>query len=443
MTEQLHDLLVDIADHAGPASHDPTLWARARQARRRDRALRASAMGGLCAVAVVGAILIGTGSHAGPPPADRPTPTPTATTQVHGEGIPTTVRGLLGDAGLQPETNLAVGSASVAIANPNGAFVITAADGVYHRLQLPGFDPTAFNEQETGLALSPDGTRLAYGWRAPQGASGPEAGVRTVNLRTGAVKRVDPSEPFIKTYGFGWSPNGRYLVWEAWTKDPSNAIPEQHWYGGADTTTGRESFLLHETKFATCTTCSRLTLINPQHLARFDAKPYGGPSRSLVTGGVLPEKAVVTDHFLPIPGDAPWTVGRFRPDGRRILLQPDGVGDGLLLVTDSNPAPYEALREDERRYDVTLLPLNSADWPNGARIDVLGWVGPNHALARFNRGTGPDTWELGGDLVLVDISAGDPVAPKIVGHVEAGDPGSTYTFATDFATLDAPTQDFG
>jgi hypothetical protein len=98
---------------------------------------------------------------------------------------------------------------------------------------------------------------------------------------------------------------------------------------------------------------------------------------------------------------------------------------------------------------VTSLPLDSADWPDGAKIDVLGWVGPDHALAMISRGTGPDTWKPDADLALVAVnSAAGPsvdattVDLQVVGHVEPGDPGSTYSFATDLATADAPTQHF-
>jgi hypothetical protein len=66
-----------------------------------------------------------------------------------------------------------------------------------------------------------------------------------------------------------------------------------------------------------------------------------------------------------------------------------------------------------------------------------------------NRGTGSDTWKADADLALVainsaaDPSSGDaPVDLQVVGHVETGDPESTYSFATDFATVDAATQDF-
>jgi hypothetical protein len=130
MTEQLHDLLTRIADQAGPGNTDPTtLWSRAQHARRRDRAMRASAVA-LTALALVGAIAIGLGTRNAPPPAKQTPPT-------H-QGIPSTVRGLHGNGGLDLETDLAVGPASVAIENQSGAFVITAADGVYHRLRLPG-----------------------------------------------------------------------------------------------------------------------------------------------------------------------------------------------------------------------------------------------------------------------------------------------------------------
>ena len=55
--------------------------------------------------------------------------------------------------------DLAVGRASVAIANDTAAFVITADDGVYHRLDLPDFDPALYaagGSEVSGLALSPD-----------------------------------------------------------------------------------------------------------------------------------------------------------------------------------------------------------------------------------------------------------------------------------------------
>jgi hypothetical protein len=446
MTEQLHDLLARIADQAGPGSCDSTLWDRAQRARRRDRAVRAS-VAALTALALAGAIAIGLGTRNAPPPANQ-TPPPHET----GQGIPSTVRGIHGDGGLDLETDLAVGPASVAIANQSGAFVITATDGVYHRLRLPGFDPTAFNDNETGLALSPDGTRLAYAWHTtkPAGSTArPRVGTRILDLRTGALQKIPDSPGYfvdtkvrISTHGYGWSPNGRYLIFETLTKDPADTGPE-HWWVGVDTATARFFMFGHEPRDLSCpvaTDCPPMTLFRPRLSARVKSlEEFTGSTEKslLVTSGAY--------YITGLPVTADWAVGRFAPDGRRILLQPDGVGTGLVLVTDHNPRAHPWQGEG----DVTLLPLDSADWPDGAKIDVLGWVGPDHALAMVNRGTGPDTWEPGGALVLVDIdpvagtTADDtPVNLQVVGHIGPGDPAGAYSFATDFATVNAPTQDF-
>ena len=448
MTEQLHDLLTRIADQAGPGSSDPTLWARARRARRRDRAVRASAAA-LTAVALAGAVAIGLGTRNTPPPADE-NPKP----RESNVGIPSTVRGVHGEGGLDLETDLAVGPASVAIANRSGAFVITAADGVYHRLQLPGFDPAEFNDDETGIALSPDGTRLAYGWRATKAtgsASGPRVGTRILDLRTGAVEKIPDAPRYVvdskvrlSTFGYDWSPNGRYLVFETVTKDPAETGSE-HWYVGVDTATTRFVLFSHESNIAYCdpTACLPMTLANSHRFARVDPGPV---PNSGVEGPALVLDVPPGSGLAELPDDGDWTVGRFTPDGHRILLQPDGVGAGLLLVTDSNPGPRSRLRT----YGPAIpLPLDSAEWPDGASIDVLGWVGANHVLAMVNRGTGPDTADPEGELALVDLSSvgdtttGDiPINLDVVGHIEPSDPGSTYSFATDLATVDAPTQDF-
>ena len=249
MTDQLHDLLTRIADQAGPGNADPTLWSRAQRARRRDRAVRASAAA-LTALALAGALAIGLGTRGAPPPANQ-NPAPHET----GEGIPSTVRGINGDGGLDLETDLAVGPASVAIANQSGAFVITATDGVVHRLQLPGFDPSAFTATKRGLALSPDGTRLAYGWRAtkpPGSTPRHRVGTRILDLRTGGLQKIaDAPRPFLdtkvrrSTHGYGWSPNGRYLVFETLTKDAADPGLE-HWYAGVDTATTRFVIFSHE-----------------------------------------------------------------------------------------------------------------------------------------------------------------------------------------------------
>jgi hypothetical protein len=442
MTEQLHDLLTRIADQAGPGSSDPTLWARAQRARRRDRAVRAS-VAALTALALAGALAIGLGTRNAPPPANQ-TPAP----HESGEGIPSTVRGIHGDGGLDLETDLAVGPASVAIANRSGAFVITTADGVYHRLRLPGFDPAAFNEDETGLALSPDGTRLAYGWHATRAAgpqSGPTVATRILDLRTGALRKISASPSFgpakddmVNTYAYEWSPDGRYLAFVARGVHDGSV---RCGYVGLDSS-GARAFSPGSERwsgpFYNPMPCPLVTEVGPRLVARVDGS-------DLVLAGPVPGGYGFAGPTLP--GAEDWTVGRFTPDGGRLLLQPHRLGTGLVLVTDRKNRPLSI--RDPSDDVVRLLRLDPAKWPDGAHIDVLGWVGPDHALAMVNRGTGPDIWEPGGQLVLVDLSsvppttAGTtPVHLDVVGRIESSDPGSTYSFATDLATVDAPTQDF-
>jgi len=424
MTEQLHDLLTRIADRAGPGSSDPTLWDRARRARRRDRAVRAASVAALAA-ALIGGIAIGLVTRDTPSPADRHTPAPPS------PGIPSTVHGMHGDGGLDLETGLAVGPASVAIANRSGVFVITTPDGVYHRLRLPGFDPRGFDPEHPGLALSPDGTRLAYSWHPnkPPGSSAPaRIATRILDLRTGAARTV-PAAPgyaidrnrVTATYGYDWSPDGQYLVFET-------VMAGNHQYSGVDAATGSFFLFDAETRPTHCdpiAACRSITAFDSHLFARV-------LDSGLWFGGFVPLSA------------ADWNVGRIAPDGRRILVQPKGVGAGLLLVTDLSPPSYGG----PHSYRTTRFTLDSADWPDGAKIDVLGWIGADHALAMVNRGTAPDTAASVGDLALVNVSsAGDatpehPLDLNVVGTIEAGDHGSIYSFATDFATVEAPTQDF-
>ena len=167
MADQLRDVLTRVADRAGPVSVDPQMWARASRSRRRRQALTAAAAV-LVVAALLGGIVQATGVfRADPAPVDRPD-----------RHDPIEIEGIAGDGGLRIEKGLALGRASVAIANDTGAFVITAADGVSHRIALPGFDAPLYAETtaEEGrprptlaevFSLSPDGTKLIYAWHEP------------------------------------------------------------------------------------------------------------------------------------------------------------------------------------------------------------------------------------------------------------------------------------
>ena len=118
--------------------------------------------------------------------------------------------------GLELERDLAVGPAAVALSTPAGAFVVTAADGVYHRVRLPGFHPELHSAALAGLALSPDGRRLAWTWQGPPGPDGSDYawGLRVADLTSGDVRSVRVAVSFNSGVLSNprWSPDGRYIV---------------------------------------------------------------------------------------------------------------------------------------------------------------------------------------------------------------------------------------
>src|SRR6187402_2985440 len=98
------------------------MWERARHSRRAQRRRRAAAVvaAGLAAVTALTAVGIQADRHRPPQPVEQPDH------RISGPGIPSVVYGVPGDGGLDLETDLALGQASVAIANPAGVYVVTA-----------------------------------------------------------------------------------------------------------------------------------------------------------------------------------------------------------------------------------------------------------------------------------------------------------------------------
>src|SRR5687767_6121937 len=236
MTDQLRDVLTRVADRAGPVSVDPLLWSRASRTRRRRQGLTAAAAV-LVVVALLGGIVMATGVlRPAPPPVDRPD-----------RNAPIEVEGISGDGGLRLEKDLAVGPASVAIANDTGAFVVTADDGIRHRIALPGFDAPRYARTAAAegvdfpevLSLSPDGTKLIYAWHEPfvpppttcgsrsvcgePGKGWVTSGARLLDLTTGSIDTYPAPgshELGVTTqlgkfvWNFRWSPDSRLVAFD-------------------------------------------------------------------------------------------------------------------------------------------------------------------------------------------------------------------------------------
>jgi hypothetical protein len=195
MTTDLRRELDSLAD-TQPFSPDPAAWDRGRRARRRDRLARGAAV--LAALAVVGGIgaaVVTDGDHEARTASGE---------TVEGGAIPRRIEDIPAD--LDVSTGLAVGGGSVAfISQTRDPVVVTAADGVPHRLRLPGWTP-----DNQSVALSPDGERLAWQDRSSDGP----ATIGVLDLWSGRVRSYDVAPTAgLQLRELSWSPNGAWLAW--------------------------------------------------------------------------------------------------------------------------------------------------------------------------------------------------------------------------------------
>lgn len=184
-----------VADAVEPLPVADDLWRRGQAARRRGQAL---------VVAAVLAVLASLGGVVTLVSTDREVRTATAPVP-DGGAIPSRIDDVPED--LEMTTDLAVGRASAAFISATGdVVVITATDGVPHRLALPGWDRT-----RRVMALSADGRMLAY----QRGDDG-DTVIARLDLESGRDRPLyrQPGEQL--TYdAFAWSPGGEWLTWSS------------------------------------------------------------------------------------------------------------------------------------------------------------------------------------------------------------------------------------
>ncbi len=210
MTERLHDLLEKVADDAPAPRVDRDLFTRAQRARRRDRTLLAGSVLGLVLLVLAGVSFLPGGIVR----QDRvgPVGSPDA------PAMPATVYPVPEHVNLDArETDLAVGPVAAAFYDTYyEPVLVSAVDGSYHRMRLPGQgDHPGF--EGGSMALSPDGRQLAFGWHAPlPEVSGPhvESGIAVADLETGEVRRFSrPGGKGVRVEQIAFSPQGRYLAY--------------------------------------------------------------------------------------------------------------------------------------------------------------------------------------------------------------------------------------
>lgn len=214
----LRDVLGDTAQNFTPLPLDTDLWQRGRTARRLHLAQV------VAAAVVLLAMLLGLGALTLPDLA--PTQVP------RGGALPQVVHVPAHGSDEWHEhlvESLPRGRASVAgHVGADVVLVVGADDGEHRLVRVPDLD-TASDVwgSSGGVALSPDGWHLAYGWLKVTGLGEREAGIAVADLRTGEVVRT----PFGPTGTSGerlaqvaWSPDSSTLAWAT----ASFADGEQH-----------------------------------------------------------------------------------------------------------------------------------------------------------------------------------------------------------------------
>jgi hypothetical protein len=219
----LREELTALAD-TQTFSPDPSAWDRGRRARRSSRIAR-----GAAALAVV-ALVVGIGTVALRPDRDAP-----QAAEVPRGALPSRIPPI------EPEflEDLAIGRASVAYVDEDAVPVlVNATTGTAHRALLPDF-PTqqAFRiagkiASRSWLALSPDGTRLAYPTGSvmelePGQNSFTLAWYRVVDLTSGASDLVEPPPGTGAPLAMSWTADGRLAVdvYGRPTSKPTRANP--------------------------------------------------------------------------------------------------------------------------------------------------------------------------------------------------------------------------
>lgn len=406
MNTDLRDLMARVADDVEPVPVAPDIWRRARRARTRDRAL----LSALVTMLVLGGVAVGLRPSLLPAPLD-----PVDRPVVGGAGaVPDRIyhlpdgydEPLNPDWPRRPEPADSVGRASATLVDEAGDVVlVSAVDGEHHLVRLPGFYRfAAADENQRPLAVSPDGTRLAYAWRADERPTGRRWPSGLAVLHLDEPGRTDvhrlPGGDGVITGGFSWSPGGRWLTY---------AVDELERMRENGATYGP-------------TRVERLHLDSGGRVVVGPASQHETPSVS--DDGVI----LLTDDGLEL-----WSAG-----------QRLGVATDDPLVRNYGPSAWSS---DDRRVAVTgpgrvdtvtvvdaaSLQAREVELDKPAPTTVRGWVGPDHVL--LTRRVVPFDRT---DLVLVDVEGG---STRTVGAAGAGVP-DTLSIAAGLMTLERPTAEF-
>lgn len=346
----LRDAFHRVADSTSPLPVGDDLWQRGVAARRRRQAFAVAAV--LALVVSVGGVATLVTST------DREART--ASSEVPEGAIPSRIED---PSGLTARDDLAVGRGSVAFVDGDtDVVVVSAADGRYHALALPGAPVLG------PVRLSLDGEHLAYGYRTragvPDGET--EAGTAILDLRTGDVDNV-PSVTFnnspVRVSGIGWSADSAYVAWSGkgvldWTDTGVRTEPGGGMLGIIDVATGSQSTMEASEGAVSADEDAVATVITRGSVSTFFSVASGG------------KKVPLGEELLAIGS------------GDRASTSPRGE---LTAVGDASSASVPFVNEEG---DVLSRALDPDLYPSGAQVMPLGWTTDHLLLAQVDAPAG-------------------------------------------------------
>jgi hypothetical protein len=325
-----------VAEEVTPLPVADDLWRRGQAARHRGQALVVAAV--LMVLASVG------GGVALWSPSDREARTASAEVP-EGGAIPSRIEDP-GDLG--PTTDLAVGQVSVAfVSSSKQPVVVTAADGRYHALDLPGWDGGL-------LSLSPDGDSLAWTIES-DGEGRPREGFALVDLASGELRLMSSGSPGSTTpQEISWSPSGTWLT--SFADDAVSRVPVDPAgvFTQETTATGKEV---------------EWSAVDDEGNLSFWAQ---GP-RQWSRDGTYGRKKM--------SDGTPFDAGR-RGRNHAATVSPDG--QTVALASSARVPAVDFLIGD--RFEER--PLDGDLYPDGAQVSPLGWTQDSLLLARVDGPSG-------------------------------------------------------
>lgn len=446
MTDALREELNRIGEAAPRAAVPGDVWARGRRARRRDRVVVGGAL--LSVLLVLG----GLGWVLGAPSRDEASPVSPRGAAVPSVIYPVPQRLASGLDGPDPawnekvaETDLQVGQASVAFASSEYQslpVIVTAADGAYHLIRLPGWVGASLAGYQTStppLALSPDGRQLAWGWYDPSsfGRDTVSAGVRIADLESGRVRSILLSGGRgVAVASLGWSPESRWLVWQGmqmkkWTERSTG------WQRNVAGRIGPGAMTSEPIP---------ISRGGDEQLAIDNAGTVGwttddGGWWTFARGG---SGGGVFDILRGRTGES-LRARAFNGKGDVVLSAGQPTRYASFFPLDDDGGPSGAVVRE-----LVTRPLPGDRYPEGATIEPLGWIDNDHAVELVTpvHDLEPDTGWTSGDseLAVMSLRDGDQPAYDVVARVKQGGEGAGriqgLTVAVDLMSLDQPTREF-